>query len=80
VTRLRLALAQSRPLAPQDMALATLVHACDLTDTVLDDPDGRRAAHRYLATMLATTMPRPLSDLSRQVSAAVGDAVLTYRT
>lgn len=79
VTRLRLALAERRPLSPQDMALATLMDACDMTDTVLDDPDGRRAAHRYLATMLAT-MPQPLSDLSRQVNAAVGDAVLTYRT
>lgn len=79
MTRVRLALTQRRPLSPQDMALATLMDACELTDIVLDDPDGRRAAHQYLATMLAT-MPRPLSDLCRQVHAAVGDAVLTYRT
>ncbi|MEV4169243.1 GPP34 family phosphoprotein [Nonomuraea sp. NPDC049709] len=79
MARLRLALAQCRPLSPQDMALATLMDACGLTDTVLDDPDDRRAARHYLTTLLAT-MPQPLSDLSRQVNAAVGDAVLTYRT
>ncbi|MFI7703042.1 GPP34 family phosphoprotein [Nonomuraea sp. NPDC049480] len=77
-TRLRLALVRCEPLSPQDMALATLVDACDLTDTVLDDPADRRVARQYLTTLLAA-MPPPLSDLSRQVSAAVGDAVLTYR-
>jgi hypothetical protein len=77
--RLRLALARCQPLSPQDMALATLVDACGLTDTVLDDPSDRRVARQYLTTLLAA-MPQPLSDLSRQVSAAVGDAVLTYRT
>jgi hypothetical protein len=78
VTRLRLGLARRQPLSPQDMALATLMDACDLTDTVLDEPSGRRAARHYLTTLLAA-MPQPLSDLSRQVGAAVGDAVLTYR-
>ncbi|MFG1704990.1 GPP34 family phosphoprotein [Nonomuraea sp. M3C6] len=78
--RLRLALVRRQPVSPQDMALATLVDACDMTDTILDeDPADRRVARNYLATLLAT-MPQPLSDLSRQVSAAVGDAVLTYRT
>lgn len=77
-TRLRLALARRDPLSPQDMALATLVDACELTDTVLDEPSDRRVARQYLTTLLAA-MPQPLSDLSRQVSAAVGDAVLTYR-
>lgn len=76
--RLRLSLARCEPLSPQDMALATLVDACDLTDTVLDDPADRRVARQYLTTLLAA-MPPPLRDLSRQVSAAVGDAVLTYR-
>ncbi|WP_052423994.1 GOLPH3/VPS74 family protein [Nonomuraea candida] len=79
VTRLRLALTRCGPLAPQDMALATLVDACDLTDAVLDDPGNRRAARDYLTTLLAT-MPQPLRDLSHQVYAAAGDAVLTYRT
>ncbi|MFI6735990.1 GPP34 family phosphoprotein [Nonomuraea sp. NPDC050451] len=78
-TRLRLALVRHWPLSPQDMALATLVDACDMTETVLDDPADRRVARRYLTTLLAT-MPEPLRDLSRHVSAAVGDAVLTYRT
>jgi hypothetical protein len=78
MTRLRLALSRCRPLCPQDMALATLMDACDLTDSVLDDPAGRRAVRGYLTTLLAT-MPQPLSDLSRHVHAAVGDAVLTYR-
>ncbi|HEX4814654.1 MAG TPA: GPP34 family phosphoprotein [Nonomuraea sp.] len=77
-TRLRLALVKYRPLDPRDMALATLVDACDLTGIVLDDAADRRAARTYLATLLAA-MPQPLSDLSRQVRAAVGDAVLTYR-
>jgi hypothetical protein len=77
-TRLRLALVKRRPLDLHDMALATLVDACDLTGTVLDDPADRRTARAYLTTLLAA-MPQPLSDLSRQVSAAVGDAVLTYR-
>jgi hypothetical protein len=77
--RLRLALVRCRPLSPQDMALATLVDACDMTDTMLDDPADRRVAHHYLTTLLAA-MPQPLSDLSRQVSAAVGDSVLAYRT
>ncbi|MEV6032563.1 GPP34 family phosphoprotein [Nonomuraea sp. NPDC052116] len=78
-TRLRLALVRHWPLSPQDMALATLVDACDMTETVLDDPADRRVARQYLTT-LPTSIPQPLRDLSRQVSAAVGDAVLTYRT
>ncbi|MEV0230602.1 GPP34 family phosphoprotein [Nonomuraea sp. NPDC050786] len=78
-TRLRLALVRWEPLSPQDMALAALVDACDMTDTVLDDPADRRLARQYL-TRLQDAIPRPLGDLSRQVSAAVGDAVLTYRT
>ncbi|MGP3958208.1 GOLPH3/VPS74 family protein [Nonomuraea sp. 3N208] len=77
-TRLRLGLVRRQPLSPPDMALATLVDACDLTDTVLDEPSDRRVARQYLTTVLAA-MPQPLSDLSRQVSSAVGDAVLTYR-
>ncbi|WP_188189340.1 GOLPH3/VPS74 family protein [Nonomuraea sp. SYSU D8015] len=77
-TRLRLSLVRCEPLSPQDMALATLMDACDLTDTVLDDPADRRVARQYLTTLMAA-MPPPLRDLSRQVRAAVGDAVLTYR-
>ncbi|MBF8188659.1 GPP34 family phosphoprotein [Nonomuraea sp. K274] len=78
-TRLRLALVRREPLASQDMALATLVDACDLTGTVLDDPADLRVARPFLTAVLAA-MPPPLSDLSRLVRAAVGDAVLTYRT
>ncbi|NUP77491.1 MAG: GPP34 family phosphoprotein [Nonomuraea sp.] len=77
--RLRLALVRWQPLTPHDMALAALADACDLTDVVVEDPADRRGAHQYLTTLLAA-MPQPLSDLSRQVGAAVGDAVLTYRT
>ncbi|MEV3980396.1 GPP34 family phosphoprotein [Nonomuraea sp. NPDC049758] len=77
--RLRLALVKWQPLTPHDMALAALAEACDLTDVVVEDPADRRGAHQYLTTVLAA-MPQPLSDLGRQVSAAVGDAVLTYRT
>ncbi|NUW32462.1 GPP34 family phosphoprotein [Nonomuraea sp. SMC257] len=78
-TRLRLSLVRRQPLNPYDMLLAALVDACGMTDTVVEDPAHRPTAHRYLAAVLAA-MPQPLSDLSRHVSAAVGDAVLTYRT
>lgn len=78
-TRLRLSLVRQRPMPPHDMTLAALVDACGMTDTVVEDPANRHAARRHLAHVLAS-MPRPLSDLSRHVSAAVGDAVLTYRT
>ncbi|MDR8408430.1 GPP34 family phosphoprotein [Nonomuraea sp. 3-1Str] len=78
-TRLRLSLVRRRPLNPYDMLLAALVDACGMTDTVVEDTGHRPEAHRHLTAVLAA-MPQPLSDLSRHVSAAVGDAVLTYRT
>ncbi|MEU0571658.1 GPP34 family phosphoprotein [Nonomuraea sp. NPDC005983] len=77
--RLRLALAKGQPLTPHDMTLAALVDACGMTDLLMEDPADRPAARRYLTTVLAA-MPQPLGDLTRQVSAAVGDSVLTYRT
>lgn len=77
-TRLRLALVRGQPMTPHDMTLATLVDACGMTELIVDDPLDRPAARHYLTTVLAA-MPAPLSDLGRHVSAAVGDAVLTYR-
>ncbi|WP_113701377.1 GOLPH3/VPS74 family protein [Nonomuraea lactucae] len=78
-TRLRLSLVRWQPLTTHDMALAALVDACGMTDSVVEDPANRQDARRYLTTVLAA-MPQPLRDLSSHVSAAVGDAVLTYRT
>ncbi|NUT39472.1 MAG: GPP34 family phosphoprotein [Thermoactinospora sp.] len=78
-TRLHMALVRGQPLAAHDMALAVLVDSCGMTEIVIDDPAERRIARRYLTTVLAA-LPQPLSDLGRHVSAAVGDAVLTYRS
>ncbi|MFI7439303.1 GOLPH3/VPS74 family protein [Nonomuraea indica] len=78
-TRLRLSLARGRPLSHDDMVLAALLDACGMTDTVVEDPDHRQAARRRLAGML-TALPEPVGDLTRHVRAAVGDAVLTYRS
>ncbi|MFG3441368.1 GPP34 family phosphoprotein [Nonomuraea sp. NPDC047897] len=78
-TRLRLSLARGRPLTDHDMVLAALLDACGMTDTVVEDPAHRQAARRRLAEVL-TALPRPAGDLTRQVRAAVGDAVLTYRS
>ncbi|MEV0587041.1 GPP34 family phosphoprotein [Nonomuraea sp. NPDC050310] len=78
-TRLNMALVRWQPLAAEDMALAVLVDSCGMTDVVVDDPAERKIARRYLTTVLAA-LPQPLADLGRHVSAAVGDAVLTYRS
>ncbi|HEU5160983.1 MAG TPA: GPP34 family phosphoprotein [Streptosporangiaceae bacterium] len=65
-------------MTPSDMALAALVEATGLLDTILLDRRDRTAARRYLATFMAT-IPPPLRDLTGHVRAAVGDAVLSYR-
>jgi hypothetical protein len=65
-------------LTPADMALAALVEATGLLDTILLDRRDRAMAHRYLATFMAT-MPPSLRDIAGHVRAAVGDAVLSYR-
>lgn len=65
-------------LTPADMALAALVEAAGLLDTILLDRRDRAVARRYLATFMAT-IPPPLRDLTGHVRAAVGDAVLSYR-
>jgi hypothetical protein len=65
-------------LTPADMALAALVEATGLLDSILLDRRDRAAARRYLATFMAT-IPPPLRDLTGHVRAAVGDAVLSYR-
>ena len=65
-------------LTPADMALAALVEATGLLDSILLDRRDRAVARRYLATFMAT-IPPPLRDLTGHVRAAVGDAVLSYR-
>lgn len=79
MTRLHMALTRWQPLTPDDMALAALVDACGMTESVVADPAERRGARRHLTTLLAA-LPPPLTDLARHVNSAVGDAVLTYRT
>ncbi|MDF2709626.1 MAG: hypothetical protein K0R62_5278 [Nonomuraea muscovyensis] len=78
-TRLRLSLARGEPLTAHDMVLAALVDASGMTDTVVEDPAHRQAARRHLTGALAA-LPEPVGDLTRHVRAAVGDAVLTYRS
>lgn len=78
-TRLNMALVRWQPMTAEDMALAVLTDACGMFDTVVDDPAERKIARRYLTTVVAT-LPQPLRDLGRHVGAAVGDAVLTYRS
>ena len=65
-------------LTPADMALAALVEATGLLDTILLDRRDRATARRYLATFMAT-IPPPLRDVTGHVRAAVGEAVLSYR-
>jgi hypothetical protein len=65
-------------LTPADMALAALIEATGLLDTILLDRRDRAVARRYLATFMAT-IPAPLRDLTGHVRAAVGEAVLSYR-
>ncbi|WP_158578581.1 GOLPH3/VPS74 family protein [Spongiactinospora rosea] len=77
--RLQTALVKGRQMTPADMAMAALVDACGLLEAVVPDPAERPTARRYLAAVLAA-MPPPLTDLTRHVQAAVGDAVLAYRT
>ncbi|MFD9946505.1 GPP34 family phosphoprotein [Nonomuraea sp. NPDC059023] len=77
--RLRGCLVAHRPVPDQDMMLLALVDACGLTPVLLNDPAMRRTGEAYLATVLRA-LPAPLTALARQVRAAVGNAVLTYRT
>jgi hypothetical protein len=77
--RVEMLLVNGRPMTPADMALVAMTEATGLLDSVLTDPHGRRNARRYLSTVMAT-MPRSLRDLAGHVHAAVGDAVLAYRS
>jgi Golgi phosphoprotein 3 GPP34 len=76
--RMEKMLVNGERLTPGDMALAALVEATGLLDSVLLDRRDRAVARRYLATFMAT-IPPPLRDLTGHVRAAVGDAVLSYR-
>lgn len=77
--RVEMLLVNARPMTPADMALVAMTEATGLLDSILTDPQGRRNARRYLGTVLAT-QPPSLRDLAGHVQAAVGDAVLSYRS
>lgn len=77
--RVEMLLVNGRPMTPADMALVAMADATGLLDSILTDPHGRRNARRYLGTVMAT-MPGSLRDLAAHVHAAVGDAVLSYRS
>lgn len=77
--RVAMLLVNGRPMAPGDMALVAITEATGLLDSILTDPHGRRDARRYLGTVMAA-MPGSLRDLAGHVQAAVGDAVLSYRS
>lgn len=79
IQRIEILLAEGRPMAPADMVLVSLIEATGLLDTVISHMHDRRSARRYLATLMAT-LPAPLRDLAGHVQAAVGDAVLAYRS
>lgn len=77
--RVETLLTNGRPMAPADMALVAITDATGLLESILSDPQGRRNARRYLGTVMAT-IPGSLRDLAGHVHAAVGDAVLSYRS
>lgn len=77
--RVEMLLVNGRPMTPADMALVAMTDATGLLDSILTDPHGRRDARRYLATVMAA-MPGSLRELAGHVHAAVGDAVLSYRS
>jgi Golgi phosphoprotein 3 (GPP34) len=77
--RLEMLLVNGRPMAPSDMALVAMTEATGLLDSLLTDSQGRRNARRYLGTVMAT-LPGSIRDLAGHVHAAVGDAVLSYRS
>jgi hypothetical protein len=66
-------------MTPSDMALVALIDATGLLDALLIERRDRTSARRYLGTLMAT-IPYPLRDLVGHVQAAVGDAVLSYRS
>ncbi len=79
IQRIEILLSEGRPMTPADMVLVSLIEATGLLDTVISHMHDRRSARRYLATLMAT-LPAPLRDLAGHVQAAVGDAVLSYRS
>lgn len=75
--RLRLFLTRGEPLSLTDALLAGLVSATGLTSQVLWDAPA--SSHQYLANLVAS-LPPALRELTGQLEAAVGDAVLSHRT
>ncbi|RJL23041.1 GOLPH3/VPS74 family protein [Bailinhaonella thermotolerans] len=77
--RLTMLLSEHQPMSLPDMLLAALVDAAGLLDHVLFEPEQRAPAREYLTTLTAA-LPPALRGLAGHVSAAVGSAVMTYRT
>ncbi|WP_412542678.1 GPP34 family phosphoprotein [Longispora sp. K20-0274] len=75
--RLRMSLTEGRPMDLHEMALAALVEAAGLFETVVWD--GNQAAARRYLRRIVSTLPASLRELAGHVEAAVGDAVLTHR-
>ena len=70
-------LRRHEPLDPADGFLAGLVAATGLDEHLLDGAP--TTSHRYLHHLVASAHPA-LRELLMHTQAAVGDAVLSYRT
>jgi hypothetical protein len=79
VHRVEMMLANRRRMTPTDLALVSLISATGLLDSIVSHSHDPHAARQYLVHVMAT-LPVPLRDLAGQVEAAVGDAVLSYRS
>lgn len=76
--RLQTMLVKGQRMTPADMALAGLVQATELMDSVVQEARDRPVAAKNLG-VLAGVMPPPLRDIAGHVEVATGDAVLSYR-
>ncbi|WP_018350803.1 GOLPH3/VPS74 family protein [Longispora albida] len=75
--KLRLALTEGRPMDLPEMALAVLVEAAGLLETVIWD--GKQSGARRYLRRISAALPAPLRELAGHVEAAIGDAVLAHR-
>ncbi|HEY9472751.1 MAG TPA: GPP34 family phosphoprotein [Mycobacteriales bacterium] len=75
--RLSTMLRRAEPMHPLDILLSGLALVSGLDGYLLED--GRGPAHRYML-QIVSTLPPQLRELLNQTEAAVGDAVLSYRT
>ena len=75
--RLSTVLRRGEPMHPLDILLCGLALVSGLDGYLLDD--GRGPAHRYMLQLVGT-LPPQLRELLNHTEAAVGEAVLSYRT